>query len=102
MLQPLGAPGGRQGSDRIFNLLRGAHPPNLAVYFRRGNRAVREQSKKARRSVDYGCGFRRSQTAATEEVFGEAANTTREARALPSRGLTSLNATGEIDTDEID
>lgn len=40
VLQQLGTLGRRQRPDRIFNLLRGAHPPNLTVYFQPGNRAV--------------------------------------------------------------
>lgn len=41
VLQQLGAFRGRQGPDRIFNLLRGAHSAILAVYVQRGNRALR-------------------------------------------------------------
>ena len=40
VLQQLGALGWRQGPNRIFNLLRGAHSPILAVYVQRGNRAA--------------------------------------------------------------
>jgi hypothetical protein len=40
VLRQLGALGGRQGPNRIFNLLRGAHSPILAVYVQRGNRAA--------------------------------------------------------------
>jgi hypothetical protein len=43
VLQQLGALGWRQGPDRIFNLLRGAHSPILAVYVQRGNKGAIER-----------------------------------------------------------